>query len=332
MRVSLSLVLAVGLSLHAAEHLGPSWFYIVSQTFSDYKGFLYYRVLDVASDGPNTLVRYIRVAPIDSFCLTGHTVQAMDFRLANRSPAQLVAHSNPCAVNPSMLRAVLDKYKQGGSFFETMSFSVVAECGGSSVAFAVPNAESVNLKSLKSDHPEIARFWDMLSEVTRPLFTDDPFLNRTEEDDLALQRAGEAVVPELASGRFDINFSGDFAGHLSFRSVLKDYRGPVTKSEVNVRPIPRLLNSEAYRFSEYEPVVYPPLALMARVEGNVCLRLITDPATGEVRDVSAISGPALLRPAALDAARRWRFEGNSANSRTINATIEFSLLCQSTAK
>ncbi len=90
-------LLAVGLSLHAAERPGPSRFYIVSQFFSDYGGFLYYRVLDVRPAGPDTLVRYIRVAPIDSFCLTGHTVQAMEFTVAHRSPAQLVEHNNPCA-------------------------------------------------------------------------------------------------------------------------------------------------------------------------------------------------------------------------------------------
>ena len=82
---------------------------------------------------------------------------------------------------------------------------------------------------------------------------------------------GEAVVPELTAGWFDINFSGDFAVHFSFRSVLKDYRGPVTKSNVNVRPVPRLLNSEAYHLSHYESVVYPALALSARVEGTVDL-------------------------------------------------------------
>jgi hypothetical protein len=256
----------------------------------------------------------------------------MDFKLARRSPAQLVAHSNPCAVDPRTFRAVLDKYKGGGGFLETMSFSVVADCGGSSVAFAIPNDESLNFKKLKSDRPEMARLFDMLSEVTKPLFKSDPFLDRTEEDDLALQRAGEAVVPELAAGRFDINFSGAFGGHFSFRSVLKDYRGPVTKSEVNERPVPRLLNSEAYHFGHYEPVMYPALALSARVEGAVDLRLITDPATGEVRDVSAISGPALLRPAAVDAAHRWRFEVNSLNSPPANATVEFSLRCQPGAR
>jgi TonB family protein len=328
----LPLVLAISLSMHATEHPGPSKFYIVSQFFSDDGPSFYYRVLDVKSDGPNTLVRYIRVAPINAYCLTGHTVQAKDFRLADRTPAQLVSHGNPCAIDPKMLPAIFDKYKQGGSSFETMSFSVVAECGGSSVAFAIPNDESLNFKKLKSQYPAIARLFDMLSEVTKPLFKDDPFLDRTEEDDLALQRAGAAVVPELESGRFDIDFSGSFGGHFSFRSVLKDYRGPVTKSEVDRRPVPQLLNSQTYRFSHYEPVVYPALALAARVQGNVDLQLTTDPATGEVQDASAISGQALLRSAAVDAARHWRFEGNPANSPTIHATIEFSFRCQPTAK
>ncbi len=235
-------------------------------------------------------------------------------------------------VDPKTLRTKLNKYRQVGGFLETMSFSVAAACSGSFVVFAVPNLESVNFKKLKSDNPGIARLWDILSDVTRPIFTDDPFLDRTEEDDLALQRAGELLVPELVSGRFDIAFAGAFGGDFSFRSILRDYRGPVAKSEVNAQPVPRLVNSQEYRFSHYEPVVYPRLALMARVEGTVALQLVTDSATGEVRDVSAVSGPSLLRPAAVDAARRWRFAGDSVSSPSINATIEFSLRCQPSAK
>lgn len=130
-------VIAVALSLHAAEHHGPSGFYIVSQFFSNYRAFLYYRLLYVRADGAGAFVRYIRVAPIDSFCLTGQTVQAMDFRVSHLSPAQLVKHNNPCTIDPKALTSTLDKYKQTGSFFETASFSVAAECGGSSVSFAV---------------------------------------------------------------------------------------------------------------------------------------------------------------------------------------------------
>lgn len=82
----------------------------------------------------------------------------------------------------------------------------------------------MNFKKLKSAHPGIARLWELLSDVTRPLFKIDPFHDRSEEDDLALQRTGEMLVPELTSGRYDIALSGVFGGHISFRSILKDYR------------------------------------------------------------------------------------------------------------
>jgi hypothetical protein len=42
----------------AAGAVAPSQFYAVSDFFSDSGGLLYYRVVDVTADGPDTLVRY----------------------------------------------------------------------------------------------------------------------------------------------------------------------------------------------------------------------------------------------------------------------------------
>jgi TonB family protein len=52
---------------------------------------------------------------------------------------------------------------------------------------------------------------------------------------------------------------------------------------------------------------YPPLALQARIAGVVKLRITID-TTGAVKDLRATSGHPLLVPAALQAAREWRFQ------------------------
>ena len=72
--------------------------------------------------------------------------------------------------------------------------------------------------------------------------------------------------------------------------------------------------------------VYPAIARQANVEGNVVVRVVIDKA-GNVSDVHAISGPPLLRQAAVDALRQRKYEPSRLNGQPISiemlVTIQF---------
>jgi TonB family protein len=70
---------------------------------------------------------------------------------------------------------------------------------------------------------------------------------------------------------------------------------------------------------------YPPLAAMARVSGSVVVRVTID-AFGSVTKAEVLSGRVPLRQAALDAARKWRFETELSETRTTELKFRFSLL------
>jgi len=70
---------------------------------------------------------------------------------------------------------------------------------------------------------------------------------------------------------------------------------------------------------------YPPLAMRARIQGKVELRLTLDPATGQVLNVEAVSGHPLLKPSAIDAAKEWRFKPNSVPSLGLGLPLEYAL-------
>jgi len=55
------------------------------------------------------------------------------------------------------------------------------------------------------------------------------------------------------------------------------------------------------------PPVYPALAKTNHVTGDVTLDALID-STGKVTDVKVVSGPSLLREAAMDALRLWKYE------------------------
>jgi protein TonB len=87
------------------------------------------------------------------------------------------------------------------------------------------------------------------------------------------------------------------------------------------------LNTQSYQFSRFVIPKHPPLASAARIQGTVKLHLTVEPSTGEVHEVSAVSGHPVLKPAAIEAARQWRFAPNSVESGSVVATLDFELRC-----
>jgi len=59
---------------------------------------------------------------------------------------------------------------------------------------------------------------------------------------------------------------------------------------------------------------YPPIAVAARVQGTVEVRVETGP-DGTVVKAEVIKGPAILQTSAIRAAKRWRFESDQVTNR-----------------
>ena len=64
------------------------------------------------------------------------------------------------------------------------------------------------------------------------------------------------------------------------------------------------------------PAVYPPVARTAHVSGTVELHA-TISTNGTIKDLRAVSGPAMLRQAALDAVRNWRYKPYMLNNQPV---------------
>ena len=71
------------------------------------------------------------------------------------------------------------------------------------------------------------------------------------------------------------------------------------------------------------PPLYPVLARRMHVAGIVTVRAIVVP-NGTVSEISVEAGHALLRQAALDAVRLWRFAADPSSSECI-VSVEFEL-------
>jgi TonB family protein len=324
-----AMLMAVSLT---AEVSIPSQFYIVSVFFSDYGPAFYYRVMDITPDGMDSIVKYSRIADVNLYC-PRRIVQIAEARVKNTSPGELVKANNPCAIKPRELSAGLRRYRRFGGRFETVSYGIVAQCGASLRQLALPSIEQLDWDRLKREKPHVAKLWDLASDVVTPVFgADSIFHDRTDSDELALQTAGEKLVPDLISGRYDAGLADAIQGNEetwrspSFRSLLETYRGPLrSPSEAGGYGV-RLEHSEVFPFSNFVTPIYPPLSKMARIQGKVELKLKLDPVSGEVLDAAA-SGHPLLTPSAIVAARHWRFKPNAISSETVSLTLDYALHC-----
>jgi Gram-negative bacterial tonB protein. len=125
------------------------------------------------------------------------------------------------------------------------------------------------------------------------------------------------VVPDLLSGTFDRVLGS------TFTRQLQGYSGPPSR---HLLPAD-LLEREELKFETYVPVAIPPIALAARVLGDVRLRLTLDRTTGAVTVVERVSGNTLLSEPAAAAARLWRFTPASLTDDPLEITLRFQPRC-----
>jgi general secretion pathway protein A len=71
-------------------------------------------------------------------------------------------------------------------------------------------------------------------------------------------------------------------------------------------------------------VAYPPVAQQTHTEGDVVIHAVVDE-KGKVRDMQVVSGPLLLRQAALDALRQWRYEPATLDGRPLSIAVEVTI-------
>ena len=70
---------------------------------------------------------------------------------------------------------------------------------------------------------------------------------------------------------------------------------------------------------------YPPLAHQARIEGVVQLTFTLSANSGEPTNIEVVSGHPMLKAAAVDNLKTWRFENRYAAERKYEATFNFRL-------
>lgn len=178
------------------------------------------------------------------------------------------------------------------------------------VAQATPTTAPLSDRQSASPSPVQAR---MMSEQ----------LDAPARIHLAAPLSEQAPPPSATFATADI----DAAGNNALGSVFSSTKGPRISAAS-----PKLVNvSPGVTFGlliQKKPPVYPPLAKRVGVFGTVVLAASIS-RTGIPESLRVVSGPAMLREAAIDAVRNWRYRPYMLNGRPTEIettiTVSFSL-------
>jgi hypothetical protein len=221
-----------------------------------------------------------------------------------------------CAIDEKKAASTLKRSKNRDLIvFASDNATIVVACQGRVKVFHLADSNLYNMESLRSRNSALARAVEMFTHVRDRAFGDEnPFEHHGPQLTPEQQKIARAVVADLESGRFN-------------EGLGKDERRYRVTDRPSSGDAEALLEPATLKFDSYQPVRFPPIAMAARVFGDVRLRLTVVPATGIVTDVVVVSGGPLLAPDAAAAARAWRLAAGSVASDRIDVTLRFRSPC-----
>jgi hypothetical protein len=312
----LILVLLATLASVSAEAPKIDSFYIVRQQFSDVSSgygelVSWDPLLEVVPVDGGVRVRVIRLSS-NSAC-KGVFVEAAE-RIIPKATVASISGVDLCAIDEKRAAATLHRSRvESMVVYAGENDQVVTTCHDRVHVLDLPDSNFYDMKSLRSRDRTLAQAMDLLTRVwDRAFGSDSPFDPSGSNSTPERQKAAAAAVADLKAGRFPEVLGAEFRNDL------------VTDGPTRLLPAEaQLVEPGSLRFDSYAAVPMPPIALSARVFGDVHLRLTVVPATGVVTDVTVISGGPLLAPAASAAARAWRLTPGTATSNQIEVTLRF---------
>jgi hypothetical protein len=294
-------------------------FYIVTEHFSDarpgpFEVVTEERLLDVVRVDNGVRVRLIRFTWRGG--CPGMWVEAAE-RVIPRTSVASMSGVDLCAIDEKKAASTLKRSRiRNLMVFASDYDTIVAACQGRVKVFHLSDSTLYNMESLRSRNSALAQAVEMFTRVRDRAFGDEnPFEHYGQQLTPEQQKVAAAAVADLESGRFK-------------EGLGKDERRYRVTDRPSSSDAEALLEPATLKFDSYQPVRFPPIAMAARIFGDVRLRLTVVPTTGIVTDVAVVSGAPLLAPdAAAAVARTWRLAPGSAASDRIDVTLKFRSPC-----
>jgi hypothetical protein len=280
--------------------------------------FNYYEVFIVRSKAKGASVDRIMLTPAADMCFAPAKVETASGSI-DEPVASLLGSNNPCTIPEKDLRHELtrDRHQLVFSFADVV---MQVQCGTETrllrshildkdmfdPAANTPSDTSWTMGLLRQLDEAVGL--DVMDKPSFPTVAVAPEISDSE------------TLRELGAGRYDALFQDT---NFKLSDLYKEAAQP-HPSPVRVE----LVKSAPNQPNVYVPPEYPPLAKMARIQGEISFVIGVD-ASGDARILAFQSGHPLLRGSVQKAVPRWKFPAD-AISYQVQATIEFALNCGDT--
>jgi hypothetical protein len=322
-------VLLLFTNVAAQNQTNTRSFYAVTHYFSDFLPASYDEILDVSPEGRNVRIRVVRLSNANPYC-PGELVRAVERVLPDLTLMQVSKKVDVCSYNEQNVSTALDaaipKYAMDPS--DSASLTIVAQCETGQKTFDFPHPSDIDEKALRKKNPRIFKLWNLSYTVSSRAFgkqfTMHDLPQATEKQ---YEELGTKLIPELRSGKFDAGFDSYTCGgkqcDQSFLAwLLGGYDGPPKNPDPSSV---ELVNASSLHLVKYDLPTYSPIAKMARISGEVHLKIVPDLQSRGVKDVQLISGSRILGDASVEAARQWQFAFGLSSKEPMEAVLKFTL-------
>ncbi|MEZ5367009.1 MAG: hypothetical protein R2748_32910 [Bryobacterales bacterium] len=198
-------------------------------------------------------------------------------------------------------------------------FVIVADCPAGERVLELPDYPK-RMDKLANQGHVVARLWRCGDLAAAAGYSEgNPFVDLNESEDYRLQKQGEAIVPELLSGRYDGGLDED-----GWARALEGYKGARHRSDLD--PEVRVRESGGVELVGPE-IEYPALLKMAGIQGPVTLEYTVEAGTGAVRVIEGSgSGHPLALKSAAESLAGWHVKNFEAvGLGPFTANIEYDL-------
>ncbi|HKM68196.1 MAG TPA: TonB family protein [Candidatus Acidoferrum sp.] len=163
------------------------------------------------------------------------------------------------------------------------------------------------VESVPASNPPVAAAPRNTTAVSSPSLRNTPPVEEPKKPSLGdvrlatptVNHGGASAAPSASEPAIDVNETANTAEPLS-SLVTSHSAGPAA-------PLPVGGDVKSAKLIKSVPPVYPDMAKTQHVAGNVQIDALID-TNGNVSSMNVISGPVLLRRAALDALKQWKYE------------------------
>jgi TonB family protein len=300
----------------------PPDFVIARRTFFDSgPPFDYYELFSVRPTEHGSSVERLFLTPPGIEC-PPHATLETSTALVQASVPELLGGRNPCSIPEKSLRRELKRCKNC-LVFSGAKVTIQVQCGGQTRRIRMDILDS-DLFDCAPQTPEHTS-WTMavlgrLDKAGGPGVMEKPMLQIPKE---AVPQAApaSATIEALARGEFDALFEPA----RDTPSIL------YAESQKEIpQPTVELIAAAPFKPVTHELPKYPPIARMARVQGQVNFRLTVGPA-GQAIGVEMLTGAPLFHSATREQVQKWTF-GPEVAGQVFEGTIEFRANCSPPAR